>query len=292
MRTASALCVLLCVVIAQSASWNWTNVRWEDVPIAKSTDVVEMYYLSAPLMKDRVGPYLGYLGLYHGALAFTNRNNNYTFTMNYNAADFLHSNLFPEITKQANGTKTLTWNSRGSLELYTGMYNDYWTKTKKSIGYLPGNIFNKFMSGWVSQVNQSHPFYNMISIQKPSLFSPGNGDVFLPSWSCFDFCAAAFAYLGDIGAKFTQKTFDRDSILLFTRSPPIGIPFEENSKEIIAFYEFVTVQFTADNFYNVFNNVLRTMAGKWIFYHEGTYYRVALALPYGRVRYHDSDIIQ
>ena len=64
----------------------------------------------APLLEEKYGNFLASMNAYHAAIAFDSPD--VSITLNYDALDFVHSSLFPDIIDNGDGVD-LKWRNGG-----------------------------------------------------------------------------------------------------------------------------------------------------------------------------------
>jgi len=258
----------------------WTPQNWTSLPSANADDKVEVFYLISPLLEEDFGDWLSYLNLYHGAIAFLNKNTNFSITINYDADDFFRNSMFPEIIQLPNGTRDLVWVNQGANFVYLGINWTYWISGELPVTTINGTIYNEFMCQWNSQINKTHPFYNMFSILKE-----WGSLAWEPSWDCFDFVWAAFAALNGLGAKFdVDLSFHRMYINSYSKIPPIDetiLYYEDDNvrEDIIDFFAFIQ-----DSKYESWTEFVLSMMnifeGTFYIRQSDHYFQIQLHFPY------------
>jgi len=277
MKVTAVLVILsLSLVLSYAANdtYSWTPIDWRSLPVAKADDQVQVYYLAAPLLKANYGSILGVFGLYHGALGFFNKNNNMSFTMNYDADDFFRSNLFPEVVVYPNGTKDLKWDNQGALYIYSGIWTEYFSASNALVTTINGNLYNQFMNSYVDKVNSTHKYYNMVNVKDHN-----TGSILIDGWDCFDFCWEAFGWFEKNGASLSNEALPRDSINLYSNSidrvedTPIVKP------DIVDFYEFTQAAFKKMTLIEILTEVWTLYQGNFYVRVDDAYYRLSLQWP-------------
>jgi hypothetical protein len=258
----------------------WTPIDWRTLPPANADDQVAVYYLASPLLEEDFGDWLEYLDCYHGALGFQNLRTNFTITINYDANDFFRNSLFPKIVQQ-NGQTELVWINQGANFIYLGINESYWVAGQIVVSTITGTMYNDFISGWNSQVNNTYQFYNMFSV----LYSYSS-DAWLPSWDCWDFMWASFYILGDMGAQFDQNLqLNRNYANIYSSVPPVNYTalFEEDpqvKQDIIDFYEFTQAAFEDLSFFEFWKTLLEVFEGDFYIRYSDEYWQAQLHWPY------------
>lgn len=256
----------------------WTPINWRTLPVANDTDVVEVYYLIAPLMEDKYGKLFGSLHAYHGALAFLNKRTNFGFTVNYDAFNFVHSSLFPTIVVNASGHKSLQFDNGGGTFVYAGINQTYWTQEKQVVATISGALLNKFMQ-WNSHINATHPYYNLLGISQK-----WNATPYVPAWTCFDYVFLAFDYLQQNGANFSVTAGYRDFSNIYS-SAPLNITLTEQTDNqlhdnVIGFYEVFDREFKSLTFMELIYEILATLDGVFYIRISDSLYQAKLHYPY------------
>jgi hypothetical protein len=122
---------LLTVFLSFAVAANpWIPLNWKDIPPAEpglrpyarsrvrttdtaKGDVIEVYYLVAPLMEEDYGNKLRYLDLFHAALGIVNLNTSFAYTINYDADEVVTSSVVPTVKTYKNGTCSIEWSNGG-----------------------------------------------------------------------------------------------------------------------------------------------------------------------------------
>jgi len=254
----------------------WTPINWRTLPHA-DTDKVEVLYLVYPLLEESFGNYLGDLGLHHGAIAFHNINQQYNITINYDAFNFMRSSVFPVV----NPNGTLTWENGGASFVYAGINETYWTSAQYVVTTINGSQYWDFLSLYNANINESYPYYNMVSVVD-SFGSPP----YVSSWDCFDYAFDAFNYLGGIGAKFNDELsvyrnyanfyggVPEDVTILYAKDP-------DTRKEVVGFYAVLEGADGNMTWLNYLDNLYKIIAlGDVYVKNSEKYWAVSLHFPY------------
>jgi len=298
MRTIVSLCIL--AIVSQIIVFRvecksvpaWTPQNWTQLPTANDDDAVEVYYLVSPLLEEDFGDWLSYLNLYHGAIGFFNRNLNFSITINYDADDFFRNSMFPEIDEYPNGTRDLVWVNQGANFIYLGINWTYWIAGEWPVTTINGTTYNRYIAEWNSQINKTHPYYNMFSILKQ-----WESDSWNPSWDCFDFVWASFTALSNLGAKFDSKvSLNRMYINAYSSQPPLDMTTlyygDDSVREtIIDFYAFI--QDSADESWEewVFA-LIDTFDGIFYIRQSNRYMQIQLNFPYFGFDWEQAPLLQ
>jgi len=264
----------------------WTPIDWRTLPLALPDDHIAVTYLVSPLLEASFGKWLEYLNLYHGAIAFTNLRTRESITINYDADDFFRNSLFPQIIHHDNGTRELKWINQGASFIYEGINETYWTAAQELVGVISGDLYNKYIVSWNSQINETNPFYNMFSVTSRFGATP-----WLPSWDCFDFIWASFDILHQWGAKFnTSLRLKRDFANIYSSIQPVDFTEmfaeDDNIKEdIIDFFAFIQASFDELSFEEFFRTLFELFKGKFYVRFTNQYWETKLHWPYFAVDY-------
>jgi len=259
----------------------WTPVDWRTLPAASPADSVDLYYLVAPLLEDDIGPILGELGLYHGAIAFVNKNTNFSITLNYDADDIFRASFFPYIVSYPNGTKDLNWVNGGAAFIYMDINTTYWISGTYKVTTIPGNMYNDFISQWNAKVNVTEAFYDMFAVM-----DKWGGTCFVESWDCFDYVWESFQVLYDMGAKLNESLIlNRDFSNIYVTEPPTDVTplyFADPRvhDEIVAFYEFIEFKWGQLSWWEFIWDLLDTFDGVFYYRQANTYWKMQLHPPF------------
>jgi len=269
----------------------WTPVDWKTLPPADPGDTIEMFYLVAPLLEEELGSLLGKLGLYHGALAFANKNTNFSITINYDANDIFRASFFPEIVTYPNGSKDLLWDNGGAVFIYLSINDSYWISGNDKVAIINGELYNRFISKWNSVVNETFPYYEICSVT-----SHLKGDYYLKSWDCFDYVWEAFQVVYDWGTELNYSlSLKRNFCDLFVSEPPLDVTVLYYSdpnvrKDIVDFYEFIQLQWRKMSLKDFLFTLYETFDGIFYYRYETEYYKLHLRFPFVGIYWYEQEL--
>lgn len=243
-----SLCILLLLLetrLVFSDNNTWIPISWESVQVAEPGDVIDVWYLLAPLLEENFGDFGQYVNLYHGAIAFNNSRTGVSYTLNYDANDFFRNSLFPLIVEYPNGTRDLVWDNGGASFIYEGIDSLYWYAGQYRVANINGSAFNKYITQWLPTVNGSQPYYDMFSV-----VDAATGKFWITSYDCFDFVWQSFRILyGENGTLFDYSVnISRNFITIYGEAPMYYTTlFDEDPairEQVIDFYAFIQAKYS------------------------------------------------
>eukprot|EP01132_Coremiostelium_polycephalum_P002854 gene2854-3546_t len=266
------------------------KVRNEDCPTVPrpfdtvdDDDVIDVYYLQAPLFEGMFGDLFGKLGGYHSAVGFYDRTTGINYTAEYDAYFEVANGTFPNVLN-TNGSKELLWCNAGILCTFPYINETYWdpahfsTASKTYMATINGALFNKFNS-WMVNYNETFPIYQTWTIWDQ--FGKNN---FLQSTTCDDFTSAAFDFLHTVGVNYNCSTiFKRDFLNLYSEKP-VPVDWETEQDSIMKFYEVFDFK-TGGSIMQLIKKLFSVIGLKKYIYVNGDYYRLSLNYPFIDLRY-------
>lgn len=77
----------------------------------------------------------------------------------------------------------------GAAFVYMGINQTYWMEENSLLTTISGALYNKFMSQWNGNINETNPYYNEFSVVSSSV------ENYLSAWDCFDYVWAGVDFL-------------------------------------------------------------------------------------------------
>ncbi|EGG24057.1 hypothetical protein DFA_06195 [Cavenderia fasciculata] len=248
-----------------------------------SNDVIEVYYLQAPIFEGLYGDFGGKLGGYHSALGFYDLTTGINYTAEYDAYYEVANGTFPNIMN-INGTDEVVWCNAGILCAFPWINATYWdskhfsTASRTYMTTINGSVFNQFIP-WSISYNNSNPIY-----QTWDVWNSYGQDLYVPSNTCDDFAVAAFNFLYSRGSTYDCNiVLKRDYINLFSEKP-VPVDYEENKDEIIRFYQAFNVQ-KGESFLTILENLLSIVGLPKFIYIQEQYLQLSLNFPFADLKY-------
>lgn len=199
-------------------------------------DVVEIWWLVAPIWEFVLGPIMGDLGLYHSAVGFRHVRTNQTYTIEFESLFESPNATFPYVVstdpKDPSGQKEIIWCNEGAICFMPYINWTYYTN-KSVIAVTNGAVFNKFMK-WVPVENETFSLhYYTFSVYEQWRQEPP----YIDAYTCDDFAFRALGVLAWLGVDFHGIMLERD-FLNFYASKPVLVDEKDpiNMKKIVDFY--------------------------------------------------------
>eukprot|EP01114_Cavostelium_apophysatum_P019151 TRINITY_DN608_c0_g1_i1.p2 TRINITY_DN608_c0_g1~~TRINITY_DN608_c0_g1_i1.p2 ORF type:complete len:303 (+),score=57.45 TRINITY_DN608_c0_g1_i1:179-1087(+) len=259
----------------------WIPVDWTTIPQAEPSDKVEVWYLTAPLMEATYGDDLEYASLYHGAIGFNNTRTGDGYSINYDAFNFLHSSIFPEVVAYSNGSRDLNWVNGGASFIYSGINITFWHGPETTIiAWINGSVFNSYLSDFNAQINASYPYYNMLSIT-----ADFNAQPWVPAWDCFDFVWLSFGYIFEMGGDLDYSKHPKRNFANVYSSAPVDVTDlyhkdPEMHDTIVKFYELLDAKFSDMSWFDFFAAIVDLVDGEFFVRVDESYWKCNLQTPY------------
>eukprot|EP01133_Synstelium_polycarpum_P010878 gene10878-12674_t len=246
-------------------------------------NVLDVYYLQAPIFEGVYGDLFGELGGYHAAIGFYDITSGLNYTAEYDAFFEVANGTFPNIIEN-NGTKDILWCNKGILCSFPAINNTYWdpkffsSASKTYMTTINGTVFNNF-NQWMVGYNDTNPNY-----QTFDLWNNFGESLFIQSNTCDDFAVAGFDYLASQGAFFDcDIVFKRDYINLYTEKP-IPVDYETEKDHIIKYYSAFNIH-KGESILEIIENLFSIVGLKKYVYIQGNYYQLNMNFPFVDIRY-------
>ncbi|EGC31548.1 hypothetical protein DICPUDRAFT_50132 [Dictyostelium purpureum] len=265
------------------------RIKREDCPETPSSwgkfdedDVIDVYYLQAPIFEGMFGNFFGRLGGYHSAVGFYDITTGQNYTAEYDAYYEVGNGTLPNII-DVNGTKEILWCNAGILCSIPFVNETYWdpkyfsTASKTFMATINGTQLNQYIE-WMESYNTTNPIY-----QTWDVWNNYGKDLYVPSTTCDDFTAASFDFLYTAGARYNCSTvFKRDYVNLFSEKPE-PVVFTEHRDEIIRFYE--SLMDRSGSILDIIERIIGIVGLNKYLYYQGDYYLLKLNWPFMGVKY-------
>eukprot|EP01027_Heterolobosea_sp_BB2_P011072 GEZU01016151.1.p1 GENE.GEZU01016151.1~~GEZU01016151.1.p1 ORF type:complete len:310 (-),score=91.26 GEZU01016151.1:172-1101(-) len=194
-------------------------------------DVLDVYYMEAPVFAAKVGPILGYFNLYHTAIGFVNRNTGANWTVEYDAIFEVGNATLPFVVGD-----DVVWCNQGAICTLTSIDFPYYTSVTH-MAIINGKQFNDFYD-WAVQANDTYTTYELWNVFDS--WKEGNGEMYVHSLTCGDAAWVMFGKLKELGALWTNESFSakHDFINLYSEPPiPVDVTDPKWAAEIVNFYK-------------------------------------------------------
>lgn len=269
----------------------WTFCK-DGVPAAPpipDNDVIEVWWLVAPIWEFVLGPIMGDLGLYHSAVGFRHVRTNQTYTIEFESLFESPNATFPYVVpvdpKDPNGQKEIIWCNEGAICFMPYINWTYYTN-KSIIAVTNGSVFNKFMK-WVPVENEtSSLYYYTFSVYEEWRQEPP----FIDAYTCDDFAFRALGVLAWLGVDFHGLVLERDFLNFYASKPvPVDSSDPSNLKKIIDFYS--TYQLKGKSAVKVAELLLQFLFSDKYIISFGKYYWLDLHWPFFDWRWAQTPIV-
>jgi len=239
------------------------NVVDTQVPRLSPTEEVEVYFMRAPLLKNRFKDNLADLGLYHASVGIRLRGNRSTWTFEFDAVSFTGA-LLPTIVNDTD----LIWNVGSEVCLETDLEHNplrmlYWT-TATLVTILNGAQYNDFVD-WVEHFARNPPLYQSLNVFSAEMDPP---QMWRQAVTCGDFVWDAFSHLKDsIGAELRPMVQPSTTSMALLKDPSKAPEVVDSTSDgdVVAFYKALST-------------AMADMASKGKDWHLGDLMRAALEL--------------
>ncbi|EFA74769.1 hypothetical protein PPL_11801 [Heterostelium album PN500] len=214
-------------------------------------DIIDVYYMQAPIFESVYGDIFGKLGGYHSALGFFNLNTKINYTAEYDAFFEVANGTFPNVVDNNNGTKDLVWCNAGITCAFPAINTTYWdpkffsTASMTFMTSINGSVFNKF-SPWMLSYNNTNPTQ---------------------------------------GAYFDCDTqiLKRDYVNIYSEKP-VPVDYETEKEDIVKYYSAFSIH-KGESILDIIKNIFSVIGLKKYIYIEQNYYRLELNFPFVDLRY-------
>ncbi|KAF2077281.1 hypothetical protein CYY_001406 [Polysphondylium violaceum] len=265
------------------------RIQREDCPVSPApfepvddTNVIQVYYLQAPIFEGMFGNFFGKLGGYHSAVGFYDLTTGLNYTAEYDAFYEVGNGTVPNIV-YVNGTKDILWCNSGIVCAVPFVNATYWdpavysTASKTYMATIDGATFNKY-SQWMVTYNNSNPIY-----QTWDVWNNYNQELYIQSSTCDDFADASFAFLNSVGVQYNCSTIvKRDYVNIYSQKPVL-VDYDVHKLDIISFYE--VFDFRTHSFLEVLKKLVSMIGLKKYLYIQGEYYLLELNFPFIGLKY-------
>lgn len=186
---------------------------WDD-------DAVDVYFVSSPLLSEKLGDKLAHIGLFHSGIAFKNRRSGVVTSSQFYALDFGFNLIFPHYDAEAH---KLVWNNSAIVATKEGsvLNTAYWTWTHL-VASIKGCHYNQYIK-WVEAEAKTTTKYFMFNLGDHghfdgfhgtghSISSPASPSDYPPgSVTCFDYAQEVLNHIKTIAG---DEVFTKDEKIL------------------------------------------------------------------------------
>jgi hypothetical protein len=244
-------------------------------------ELIEVWYLEAPLLKDKFGNLLSKFNLFHAGFGFIQNGKNldhYEATIDYSATYSVLDAIFPTLVRNQTGAVVdLIWKNQGQVNMNERIDYQYWTQQTKMF-QITGRIYKEFLC-WIPNYNKEFSAYELFEVTNPY-----SRAILLSSTNCEDFVWEAFKMFYDLGGTVYGSIYEppsRDSISLFSQTVT-PVDYQSNKQDILNFYtswqfDPSMVNMTAQE---LILQIEKWFKGSFYYYFRGVYYKLLLEHPY------------
>jgi len=273
--------VFLSFVLLSSAQYcgPWIGIDWRQVPLAKPTDSILVYYMAAPLLYCTNLDEFTWVNGYHGGVGVVNQNTGAKFSFSFQGWPAFLGTFLPTITKFTNGTYDLKWHNAGRLFIYSGINTTYWHSLQQHVATMNGTTFNNFMQ-WISHANQTFTFYDPWSVYQSFPDKP-----LMKGFECFQWAVGAINKIKALGSTMMPGS-DKLKVSIgnaFSNYKPTKVLITDPlwRDRITDFYLLLDEKFNELGLLGVLTELWEFVVdGDFFIRNNNDYYFVELAFPY------------
>jgi len=256
-------------------------------PVLSSNDLLDVWYLEAPVFEGNYGPLFGYVGGFHVAIGFRDRNSGINYTIDYQAYAEVVNATIPWIVQLPNGTQELYWNNRGAICVRPFINDTYWSHKMTFMTTISGNMFNQYLQ-WIQPYNVTNSVYEVWTVY-PSWTAT---TPWFQSTDCDTFAWDTWRFLYNLGATYDPDLVARHTrVCLYTQEPQlVNLTDPVWRSKVFDFY----AQFHQKNASTI-TDIIKILLDvveldKFVYYH-GNYYQVTFELPFFAIRYDPDPVL-
>ncbi|KAJ3428936.1 ceroid-lipofuscinosis neuronal [Anaeramoeba flamelloides] len=250
------------------------------IPSFGESDQIDIYYLTAPLLKHMLNNTLSYVNLYHSAIGFHHLASDKTYAIEYAVNNGFINLLEPIIYLNSTGQKEILHCDYATLcfsqqPIFPGIETYYTNATK--VAEVTGTEFNTLLE-WSKKYNLTHQAYRLFMVLKQW---PNDKEIpFFDSVDCMDFTNAFIDACIEYGVHIVTEKVRRDYSLLFTLKPElVDISNPVYYNEVVKFYEELDIR--GSGTWQILKKIVEMLYNfKFMRDLKGNYYRLTPIMPF------------
>jgi len=242
----------------------------------KSTDVINLYYVQAPVFQMKFGPILGWFHLFHSGIVFRNTRTDEEWALTYDAVFEVLNATVPYVeVDPKTGAKELIWCDLGAFCWESPVNNSYWSEQFTLVGSMTGSQFNQLQT-WTKTANDTYLYYELWNVMHN--WHNASSPMLIESFTCHDGALnAVLPAAAHFGAHLdhTAKTppLKRDFMNLYSAAPtPVDTNDPQVMADIIAFYE--RLQTNGRSWEHVLKELVMMILKDKFVHSHGKYYKI------------------